>query len=219
MRQWLANVQPRLKFSLRRCAVSRLVCRPTRMPSLTICHFCAFTPSSSNPTVAMPVGEGAIGGDVELRRAVFQLAEVGDLDEARAGVVGLVAGDAIELGRVRDDLVNRQREVRRHQDEILQALADRLGLRVLDRFGGDALGLAGQVALDQELVAAAGQPLVVARLHLRAGARRRRRAAVAEVEDLLDERALARREVLPLVLEAGRRVGEEDARRLLDRAR
>ena len=27
------------------------------MPSLTIGHFCAFTPSSSKPTVAMPVGK------------------------------------------------------------------------------------------------------------------------------------------------------------------
>ena len=54
-------------------------------------------------------GERAIGGDVEVLRAVFQLADVGDLHEARAGVVRLVAGDAIELGRVRDDLVNRQR--------------------------------------------------------------------------------------------------------------
>ena len=26
------------------------------MPSFTSGHFCAFTPSSSNPTVAMPVG-------------------------------------------------------------------------------------------------------------------------------------------------------------------
>ena len=88
----------------------------------------------------------AVGSDVELRRSVFELADVGDLDEARAGVVRLVAGDAIELGRVRDDLVNRQRQVRRHRT-ILDALADRLGLRVLDGFCRDPFGLAGYIAL------------------------------------------------------------------------
>ena len=41
---------------------------------------------------------------------------------------------------MRDDLVNRQHRVRRHQHEILQAHADRLGGRHLDRFAGDPLG-------------------------------------------------------------------------------
>ena len=90
------------------------------MPSLTIGHFCAFTPSSSKPTVAIAARMRAVGVDVEQLRAVFQLAEIRELHEARAGVVGLVADDAIELGGVGDDLVNRQREVRGHQDQILQ---------------------------------------------------------------------------------------------------
>ncbi len=72
---------------------------------------------------------------------------------------------------MRDDLVNRQRQVRRQQDQVLETLADRLGLRVLDGFGGNALGIAREVALDEELVAAAESLIVVARLHLRARAR------------------------------------------------
>ena len=61
-------------------------------------------------------GDGAVGGDVEQLRAVLQLADVGQLHEAGAGVVRLVAEDAIELGGVRDDLVDRQHRVRRRQD-------------------------------------------------------------------------------------------------------
>ena len=46
----------------------------------------------------------------------FSLLRSDELHEARAGVVGLVAHDAIELGGVRDDLVDRQHRVRRRQD-------------------------------------------------------------------------------------------------------
>ena len=91
-------------------------------------------------------GMRAIGGDVHQLRAVFQLAEILERDEARAGVVGFVADDAIELGRVRDDLVDGQRRMRRHQHQILQPAADRLGHRVLDRLGRHALGVSRQVA-------------------------------------------------------------------------
>ena len=51
----------------------------------------------------------------------FSLPTSDELHEAGAGVVGLVADDAIELGGVRDDLVDRQHRVRRRQDQVLDA--------------------------------------------------------------------------------------------------
>ena len=49
-------MQPLLALSPISGAVSRLVCSPTRIPSLTIGNSIVFTPSSSKPMVAMPPG-------------------------------------------------------------------------------------------------------------------------------------------------------------------
>ena len=110
-------------------------------------------------------------------------------------------------------------EMRRQQHQILEALADRLGLRVLDGFCREPFGLPGHLAFDQELVTATGCLLVIAGLDLGAGACRCRRVAVAEAEQLFDERAFAGGEVLPLVFESCGRRCEENARRLLNRRR
>ena len=73
---------------------------------------------------------GLVAGDVEQLGAVLELADVGHLHEARAGVVGFVADDAIEFGGVRDDLVNREHRVRRRQDQILAGRCEPSGLAV-----------------------------------------------------------------------------------------
>ena len=92
-----------------------------------------------------PAGQGAVGGDVNQLGVVLQRADVGQLDEAGAGIVGLVAEDAIELGGVRDDLVDREHGVRRRQHEILEPHAERLGGGHLDRLRGDAFGAFGHL--------------------------------------------------------------------------
>ena len=49
---------------------------------------------------------GRVGGDVHVLGAVAERAEILGLEEARAGVGGLGAVDAVELGRVADRLVH-----------------------------------------------------------------------------------------------------------------
>ena len=89
------------------------------------------------------------------------------LHEARAGVVGLVADDAIEFGRVRDDLVDRERQVRRRQDEIHDAGRDRLGGRDLDGFVDDLIDARlHAIDLDQFPAARAAGNAEVARLRV-----------------------------------------------------
>ena len=124
-----------------RCAISRLVCSPTRIPSRTIGHSCVFTPSSSKPTVPTPPGIVRSAVTLNSFEPYFSLPRSDDLDEARAGVVRFVAEDAIELGGVRDDLVDREHRVRRRQHQVLDAHLHRLGGAELDRLGGDALGV------------------------------------------------------------------------------
>ena len=70
----------------------------------------------------------AIGLHVHERRPVLELADqlLGRRDEARAGVVGLLADRAIELGGMADRLVNRQPQVRRLEDQIVLARLDAL---------------------------------------------------------------------------------------------
>ena len=60
---------------------------------------------------AEAAGRGRVGGDVHVLGAVAQRAEVVRLEEARAGVGGLGAVDAVELGRVADRLVHLQRHL------------------------------------------------------------------------------------------------------------
>ena len=87
---------------------------------------------------------------------------------------------------------------------------------MFDGFGRDPVGLSREVALLQELVAAARGLLVGARLDLSAD---RAVAAALQLQKgrAAHEPALARREVFPFVVEAGVRGREEDARRFLNR--
>ena len=66
----------------------------------------AGTPSSSQPNVPSPPRRRRVGGDVHELRAVAQRAEVAGREEARPGVGGLGAVDAVELGRMADRLVH-----------------------------------------------------------------------------------------------------------------
>ena len=77
---------------------------------------------------------GAVGLDVHEGRTEAQLPDhlLGRRDEAGAGVVGLLADRAIELGRVADRLVNREPEVGRVEDQIVLAGLDAPG-RMLSR--------------------------------------------------------------------------------------
>ena len=80
-----------------------------------------------------------VGDDVDDLRAELELAELVGGEEAGAGVVGLVAERAIELGRMADRLVDRQPQIRRMQDQRL--LPGRRRLRLVRRdgfFGRDA---------------------------------------------------------------------------------
>ena len=176
------------------------------MPSLTMSNSVFFTPSSSKPHEPSPRSI-LLARDVEVLGAVLELADVADLDEARAGVVGLVAHDAVELGRVRDDLVHRQHHVRRREDQVLDAarraawpcsistasVATRSAACEQVRFLGDLqAGGTGRAR-----VGARARDAVDRGRHVQ---RRRGRDDL-----LLDERALGRREVLPVVAELDRR--------------
>ena len=66
-----------------KCAVSRLVWRPTRMPSLTSGHLRRLHAVVVEADGAKPAA-GLVGGDVEELRAVLELADVRELHEARA---------------------------------------------------------------------------------------------------------------------------------------
>src|SRR6185437_642015 len=136
-----------------------------------------------------------------------QLADVGDLHEAGAGVVRLVAHHAIELCCVRDDLVDGEHGVRWCQYEIFHAHVDWLGGREFDGFGGDAVGFLDHLRRLGNFPAARpgdaderSRPhdVVLARRHIQ---RRRRHPGL-----LLEVGAFARGEVLPLVVDLDRRV-------------
>jgi hypothetical protein len=75
------------------------------------------------------------------------------VDEAGAGVVRLVAHDAIELGRVRDRLVHRQPQMRRQEDQVVAAGLNRLGRQLLYRLLGPARRVADQIRIADVLVA------------------------------------------------------------------
>ena len=106
------------------------------MPFLMIRNDSAFTPSSSQPIVRAAAFLRAVALNVHELRAVLERAEhlLRRRDEARAGVVRLVAHRAIQLGGMADRLVDREPEVRRVQHEIVAADVDRLRLELLRRF-------------------------------------------------------------------------------------
>ena len=75
--------------------------------------------------------DGAVAGDVHDVGAVLQRVELVVGRERRAGVVGLVAERAVELGGVADRLVDGQPEVRRVDDQVVAAGLDGRGLELL----------------------------------------------------------------------------------------
>ncbi len=103
-----------------------------------------------------PVLDGAVAGDVHDRRAVLELAELVVGRERGAGVVGLVAERAVELGRVPDRLVDRQPQVRRVDHQVVAAGLDAGRLELL----GEQLGHLCDLAVP--VVAAVGEVLPAA---------------------------------------------------------
>ena len=97
----------------------------------------------------------AIAANVHELGAVLERAEhfLRRRDEARAGVVRLVAHRAIELRRMRDRLVDREPEVRRMQHEIVAADVDRLRRELLHRFFGPLRRVLDEVRVAHVLVA------------------------------------------------------------------
>src|SRR4051812_2977582 len=70
-------------------------------------HTVVVEPDTADATVVLA------RGDVEVLAAVLQLPDVAQLHEARARVIRFVSNDSVDLGRVRDDLVNRQHRMGR----------------------------------------------------------------------------------------------------------
>ncbi len=151
---------------------------------------------------AHAAGDGAIGGDVEQLRSVLERAEIAQLDETGARVIGFVADDAIEFGGVRDDLVDGEHRVRRRHDQVLEPDPHRRRRAVLRRLGGDARDVLQHPAVERNLVAARARghgerPL----LHLVVLACRHVEAGEGAPQFLLDERALGGGQVLPFEIE------------------
>jgi hypothetical protein len=67
------------------------------------------------------IGHARVEGDIEQRRAVAVAAEHVQRHEAEAGIVALVAEDAVELQRVADALVDLQRHLAWHQHQVHDA--------------------------------------------------------------------------------------------------
>ena len=130
---------------------------------------------------AEAAGRRRVGGDVHVLGAVAQRAEVARLEEARAGVRGLGAVDAVELGRVADRLVHLQLHLlgvdhdRRHAGRAL------VGAQQRGRLLGDARRLPPRSSAVDVLPAGLRARADV-RARVAADLRRRRRAtAVASM--------------------------------------
>ena len=84
------------------------------------------------------LGNVRVEGHVEQGRAVLQAAEVLGLDEAGAGVIALVAQDAVELQRVADRFVDLQDHLVGHQQQVARALGRVRCQQQLQGFVGNA---------------------------------------------------------------------------------
>ncbi|VVN41397.1 hypothetical protein PS683_05535 [Pseudomonas fluorescens] len=83
-------------------------------------------------------GNVGVEGHVEQGRAVLQVAEVLGLDEAGAGIIALVAEDAVELQRMADGLVDLQDHLVGHQQQVAWALGRVWCQQQLQGFVGNA---------------------------------------------------------------------------------
>ncbi len=112
------------------------------------------------------------------------------------GVIRLVAEGPVEFGRVADRLVDRQGQVGRQEDQVLDARRDRGGLEVLDGLLGHALGVVEEAGPLDGLVARADRVGPVGpRLDLAAGLDDRRGELGGDLDDvLLDHAPLGRGE-------------------------
>ena len=165
-----------------------------------------------------------VGGDVHVLGAVAERAEVAGLQEARAGVCGLGAVDAVELGRVADRLVHLELHLLvvdhdgRHPGGAL-VRAEQRGRLLRDprrlRFESEALdvlppGLRARADVGARVGAELDDPVAD---------RHRLHAAAALDELLVDLDPVGGEEELSLALGAQRRLGDLDvgvAQRLLD---
>ena len=122
---------------------------------------------------------------------------LGRRKEGRAGVVGLVAERAIELGRVRDRFVDGEPQMRRMQHEIPRARLDRRGRELHGRLFRPPPDIRRQVQTGDVFPAAAGRGgdgssrLEVGGVR---GHRRDGHVGTQSNEGLLDHRAVARRD-------------------------
>ena len=116
------------------------------------------------------LGDVRIEGHVEQFGAVLQAAEVFGLDETGAGVIALVAEDAVQFQRVADGLVDLQHHLVGHQQQVARALRGVRRQQQLQRLIGDFRAGTDQAAaadhikatLLAEVLAAQGAGLAVA---------------------------------------------------------
>ena len=156
-----------------------------------------------------------VGDDVDEVGSVAEAVQHVGREEARAGVAGLGAERAVELGGVPAALVDLHVELARVQEDRARARGERRRAQQLDGLARDPLGVALEVHAAHELVARrrpeaavvgeAAALVLVARdgVGLEAG---------ADVGDrLLGVAAVARGERLPLALGRVQALGEGDA--------
>ena len=121
------------------------------MSQLWVC-----TPSSSYPMVARPCSTVRSPVTFMTGEPYCRVSELVEGGERRAGVVGLVAERAVELGGVADRLVDGQPEVRRVDDQVVAAGLDGRRRELL----GEQLGQLGELGVP--VVAVAGEVLPAA---------------------------------------------------------
>ena len=110
-------MQPRLSVSPIRCAISRLVCSPTRMPSLTIGHRCVVHACTVGNNVRIGIGAVVLtGAIVEDDAQVGAGAVVPPGKVVRAGtlVMGVPAMPVRQMGA--DELDDIRRNAREYLD-------------------------------------------------------------------------------------------------------
>ena len=99
-----------------------------------------------DPVVIIAAGRQALGAsavavEVDDVRPDAELAQLVGGEERRAGVIGLVAEGAIELGGMADRLVDRQRQMGGQEHKVLDARRDRGGREMRNRLLADPMGV------------------------------------------------------------------------------
>ena len=96
-------------------------------------------------------GNVRIESHVEQIRAVLQAAEIAGLDETGAGVIALIAEDAVELQRVTDGFVDLQHHLIGHQQQVARALGGVGREQQLQGLIGDLRASADQAAAADDI--------------------------------------------------------------------